>query len=204
MTNTPRTGQPRDLATALEGDGRLDVAADLLGRATPLVGEGGRAAFLRGEWLGHALHPMLTDIPVGCWTSAAMLDVLGGRAARPAAQRLVGLGLLAVPITALSGLADWSATKDPRIGRVGAVHALANVAATAAYFASWRSRRAGHHGAGIVFGAVGAGIASVAGYLGGHMAFARSAPESANAVEDAAQAADAARDAPLRETSAAR
>ena len=39
---------------------------------------------LSGIWLGHALHPLLTDLPIGTWTSAVLLDWLGGgRAPRP-------------------------------------------------------------------------------------------------------------------------
>ena len=163
----------RDLIGSVEEDERLDAAADLLGRATPIVGDERWAAFLRGEWLGHALHPLLTDLPLGCWTSAALLDLFGGRAARPAAQRLVAVGLLAVPITALSGLADWSATTDEKVGRVGAVHAFTNLAATAVYLASWRARRSGHHGAGVALGLVGAGVVAASGYLGGHLSFTR-------------------------------
>lgn len=157
--------------TALEQDPRLDGLASLLGRATPLVDSGRRAELMRGDWLGHALHPLMTDLPLGSWIGAGLLDLLGGRRARPAAQRLVGLGLLLTPLTALSGLADWSATKDENIGRVGAVHAAANTAVALAYLGSWRARRAGHHGLGVALGMVGGGLAWGSGYLGGHLSF---------------------------------
>ena len=49
---------------------------------------------LSGVWLGHALHPLLTDLPIGTYTSAVLLDWLGGKAGRTAADRLIGLGLL--------------------------------------------------------------------------------------------------------------
>jgi hypothetical protein len=32
--------------------------------------------FLHGVWLGHPLHPVLTDIPLGAWTVAVVLDAL--------------------------------------------------------------------------------------------------------------------------------
>jgi hypothetical protein len=58
-----------------------------------------RASILGGMWLGHPLHPVLTDVPIGCWTSAVVLDLLGGTGSRKAAQRLIGLGVAAaVPI----------------------------------------------------------------------------------------------------------
>src|SRR5919108_30564 len=43
---------------------------------------------LSGTWLGHALHPVLTDLPIGAWTSAVLLDWLGGEASRDAADPL--------------------------------------------------------------------------------------------------------------------
>src|SRR5699024_1118260 len=30
---------------------------------------------LSGTWLGHQLHPMLTDLPIGAWTMASALDI---------------------------------------------------------------------------------------------------------------------------------
>jgi len=72
-------------------------------------GTGTRASILRGEWLGHAVHPLLTDVVLGTWTSATVLDFAGGRNASAAAQRLVGAGLLAVGPTAWTGWAEWSA-----------------------------------------------------------------------------------------------
>ncbi len=41
-------------------------------------GTGARASALRGDWLGHAVHPILTDLVMGSWTSATVLDLLGG------------------------------------------------------------------------------------------------------------------------------
>ena len=96
----------------LERDARLDAVVDRLraGLGGGVVG----CAVAGGEWLGHALHPLLTDLPLGCWLSAGLLDLLGGRRGRPAAQRLVALGLLFVPVTAASGLVDWTSASDVR------------------------------------------------------------------------------------------
>src|SRR5256885_17078836 len=79
---------------------------------------------LSGTPLGHALHPFLTDLPIGTWTSAVVLDLVGGRPARPAAERLIATGLLAAVPTAASGLNDWADTtpaSDPG-RRLGAGH----------------------------------------------------------------------------------
>jgi uncharacterized membrane protein len=62
------------------------------------------AALLRGIRLGLPVHPLLVTLPIGAWTSAAMLDCVGPRLA---AQQLIGVGLAAVPATVLAGLADY-------------------------------------------------------------------------------------------------
>jgi len=49
---------------------------------------------MSGVWLGHALHPIMTDIPIGAWTSSVVLDWTGGRDSRSAADRLVLTGVL--------------------------------------------------------------------------------------------------------------
>src|SRR5690606_20394771 len=93
-----------------------------------------------------------------------------------AAQRLTGLGLLTVPVTVATGLADWDrSSDDERVRRVGAVHAIANTAVSACYLASWWSRRSGHRARGIVLGLAGGVLAIGSGYLGGHLSFARAA-----------------------------
>src|SRR5438093_13515164 len=83
---------------------------------------------LSGTWLGHPLHPLLTDIPIGAWSSAAILDVIGGKKARPAADRLVVIGILTAAPTVASGLSDWADTYGGE-QRIGVVHALANTVA---------------------------------------------------------------------------
>ena len=137
-----------------------------------VFGTGARAAVLRGEWLGHAVHPLLTDVVLGTWTSASLLDLCGGSGSSAAAQRLVGAGLLAVGPTAWAGWAEWSAA-GPRDKRVGLVHAVTNGLAISLYAASWVARRRGRHGSGVRLALAGAAMSGVGGYLGSHLALAR-------------------------------
>ena len=139
---------------------------------TKAFGTGRRGSVLRGEWLGHAVHPVLTDLVIGSWTSASLLDVVGGRDSAGAAQRLVGAGLLAVGPTAWSGWAEWSQA-EPRDKRVGLVHAATNAVAIGAYAASWVARARGRHGTGVRLGLAGAALSGLGAYLGGHLAVAR-------------------------------
>jgi uncharacterized membrane protein len=161
------------LVDAVEGAEGLDRAVNLLEPVADQVGADGRGAVLRGEWLGHALHPLLTDFPLGCWLAAGFLDLTAPRSGRAAAQRLVGMGLLFVPVTAAAGLADWATVRDRRVRRVGVAHALGNTVVGSAYLLSWRARRRGHHARGVAWGLFGGTVAWATGYLGGHLSFGR-------------------------------
>ncbi|HEY7281814.1 MAG TPA: Rieske 2Fe-2S domain-containing protein [Actinomycetota bacterium] len=144
--------------------------AEVVEKAVP---QGAIREFLAGTWLGHPLHPVLTDVPIGAWVAAGFLDVFGGEESRPAARKLIGFGALAALPTALAGLVDWLDTDDAAVKRVGLAHAAGNVGALALYLMSWRSRRKGHQGRGVVLATI-AGSAMVGtAYLGGHMSFAQ-------------------------------
>jgi hypothetical protein len=56
-------------------DGVLSAVADtLFDRAAP-AGQKLRN-FFHGTWFGHPLHPALTNVPLGTWTAATVLDLL--------------------------------------------------------------------------------------------------------------------------------
>jgi nitrite reductase/ring-hydroxylating ferredoxin subunit len=112
---------------------------------------------LSGTWLGHKLHPVLTDLPIGAWSMASALDVTAGRPGATAARKLVGLGLIATLPTAATGATDWSVSSGAG-QRVGLVHALANLTATAVQAASWVARRRGRRVTGMALSGVGLGI----------------------------------------------
>lgn len=163
---------PARAAVSLEQDARLDPAVNTMARVTAPLGDSTLGSALRGQWLGHALHPALTDVPLGLWTATSVLDVFGGAGARPAAQRLLGIGLLAAGPTAAAGWAEWTRVQRPA-QRVGLAHAALNVAAVGLYAGSWAARRSERHRVGAVLAVAGAGVVSAAAYLGGHLAAAR-------------------------------
>lgn len=134
---------------------------------------------LHGRWLGHPVHPLLIALPIGFWSGASLLDLVGERTA---ARRMVGAGLLAAAPTAATGLADWSELGQARRPkRVGLAHALANTATVALYLASWRARRRGEHLRGAALAIAGAGGLTVGGYLGGHLAYSQAVGVNRNA-----------------------
>lgn len=126
---------------------------------------------LSGAFLGHALHPLLTDLPIGTWTSALVLDLTGGRGREPAARRLIGAGILASLPTAVTGAVEWADSADGRANtrRVGLVHAMANVTALGLFTVSYMARRRGGSGRPTAL-AAGAALA-VGGHLGGHLSY---------------------------------
>lgn len=172
--NDRRTNRRDRLPGIVRWTLRLEQAS-VLDRPVRAVGPVVTAAFgaepqgsaLRGEWLGHALHPVLTDLPVGTWISASLLDLSGERNAA-AAQRLVGAGLLAAVPTFWTGWAEWSGL-GPRDRRVGLVHAVTNGVAVGVYAASWFARRRGRHRLGARLALAGATVAGSSAYLGGHL-----------------------------------
>jgi nitrite reductase/ring-hydroxylating ferredoxin subunit/uncharacterized membrane protein len=126
---------------------------------------------LSGSFLGHPLHPLLTDLPIGSWTSALVLDAAGGSDSAAAARKLIGTGILAAVPTAVTGSVEWSDSADgrPATRRVGLVHATANVTALALFSASYLARRRG--GSGRALALAGGAAMAVGGHLGGHLTY---------------------------------
>ena len=141
---------------------------------------------LSGTNLGHPLHPMLTDVPIGAWTLAAMLDAVGGRKSEKAADLLIGAGIVAAVPTAASGLNDWSDTID-RDTRVGLVHAAANTTALSLFAGSLVARLSGYRQAGRALCRFGCGVLAVGGYLGGHLSYVRGVNVNRTAYEERVQ-----------------
>jgi uncharacterized membrane protein len=156
----------------LEGETRLDGVSAVLGRVSaPLDREPLRSTLL-GTRIGHALHPLMTDVPIGLWTSAVVVDLFRPRSGARTAQFLVGAGTLAVVPTALTGLAEWRETSEPAT-RVGSAHAVLNALGGTAMAASWLARRNGRHATGVLLSLVGAGVVGASGFLGGHLTTVR-------------------------------
>lgn len=138
----------------------------------PLLGRPSRLKdLLSGTPLGHPLHPVLVTVPIGSWTSASVLDFVGGRKGRAAAQTLVGLGLLSSLPTAAAGVSDWYDTAGEE-KRVGVAHSAFNTISLGLYAASWLARRRGRHLRGVGLSLLGAGAMTAGAYLGGHLSYA--------------------------------
>jgi uncharacterized membrane protein len=179
MTSTAqeRLGERlRAAATRLESAEVLDhLVAPFARAADAVLGRAPLRDALAGRWLGHALHPLLTDFPLGLWIGTSFLDILGGDGAEGSADRLLAGGVLAAIPTMASGVVDWLSAGRPA-QRVGVVHAGSNTLAWTLYAASLLSRRRGRRRTGVLLAVGGGVLANVGGYLGGHLSLVVGVP----------------------------
>lgn len=160
---------PARLARRLEHAKALDRVARPLTRAVRQgLPAGARADALHGVWLGQPAHPALAGVPVGCWTSAAVLDFVPG--AERAARVLLAVGLAGAAPAAAAGLADWAALHSEQ-QRVGLVHAASGATATTMFAASLIARLAGRPAGGRLLALGGLAAVTAGGFLGRHLAF---------------------------------
>jgi nitrite reductase/ring-hydroxylating ferredoxin subunit/uncharacterized membrane protein len=160
--------RPVHLAERIERSPALDrvtrALADTVVRALPV---GPRADALHGVPFGQPAHPALVRLPLGCWTSAVLLDLVRG--SERASSMLIGTGLASTVPAAATGLADWSALHRHQ-QRVGLVHAASGLCATTLFTASLIARTAGQSRAGKLLSLSGLTAAAGGAYLGGHLA----------------------------------
>ncbi|MFJ9038803.1 Rieske 2Fe-2S domain-containing protein [Streptomyces sp. NPDC102406] len=178
-TPTARAGAfvPRLLRSCLDALDRVENTEALDRVATPVqkavraLPLGSLRDVLHGRQLGHPLHPVAVQVPMGAWISSAVLDFVPG--ARRPARLLVGLGTAAALPAALAGWADWAEQHQQQM-RTGLVHATANIAAVSLYGASFvaRGRRPV---LGRALGLGGLACAGVGGFIGGHLAYRQAA-----------------------------
>jgi nitrite reductase/ring-hydroxylating ferredoxin subunit/uncharacterized membrane protein len=125
--------------------------------------------FLNGTWLGHPLHAVLTDAPIGIFTAVILLDVLNQRIA---ADVTLVLGVLAMAAAAAAGLADYTDTDEAPRTRA-TLHATLTGVALFVYLASLAVRASGpaDRTIPIALSIVGFIIVSAGAYVGGEVAY---------------------------------
>jgi nitrite reductase/ring-hydroxylating ferredoxin subunit/uncharacterized membrane protein len=139
--------------------------------------DGGRPLknFLHGTWLGHPLHPVLTDVPLGAWTATLVLDLMdasGRKDCRPGADVTLAVGLAGAACAAFAGITDWHATDGPA-RRVGVVHGMLNLVGACLYTASLIARKQRNRTAGRALAYAGFATAAVSAYLGGNLVYGK-------------------------------
>lgn len=163
--STPRLPGAHRVAERLADVAALDAPADWLAAR---VSRWPRAVrdVAHGVPIGTPLHPILTDVTIGCWTAAFLLGPVPG--SRRATRVLLALGVLSAVPTAAAGVADWHVL-DRRARRVGFVHLGAMAAATGLYAVAWRrARRSSFGGPAALLGAT---VATVGAHFGGSLVY---------------------------------
>jgi nitrite reductase/ring-hydroxylating ferredoxin subunit/uncharacterized membrane protein len=160
---------PFDKLDKLEDLTALDAVASPLSRAVAgVIRPGPLEDALHGTWLGHPLHAALVQLPIGCFLSATLLDLLGGD--ERSADLLAGVGLVSSLPAAAAGATDWSKC-NPSTQRVGLVHGLMNTAGLALWVGSLVARRTGRRGTGSRLGLLGTAALAVSATVGGHLSY---------------------------------
>ena len=157
----------------IERLGWLESASEWLGTALRPIREGRRGGrlfdLLHGRILGHALHPALSDLPIGLWAGALLLDAFGEH---DGAGILAVAGVLAALATAATGMADWTVS-DGRDRRVGLLHGILQTVALVIVGASLALRFSDALIAGEALLLAGFALSAGSAYLGGHLVFGR-------------------------------
>ncbi|HLX34040.1 MAG TPA: Rieske (2Fe-2S) protein [Candidatus Limnocylindrales bacterium] len=124
---------------------------------------------LNGRWLGHPVHALLTDAPIGMLFLTIVLDVVGQPVA---AEIALGLGVLGMVAAAAAGLADYSDT-DGRARDRATLHASVMLVALVIYLASLVLRLTGDpSGAGVIWLSILAFLVLAAGaFVGGDVVY---------------------------------
>ena len=162
------TRKPAALAERVEQAHALDpVVRRLSAGVVRALPTGRRTDALHGVPFGQPAHPALVRLPLGCWTSAVLLDLFRGT--DRAARMLIGAGVAVTVPAAATGLADWSALhRDQQ--RVGLVHAACQASAASLFLGSLAARASGRPRYGRVLSGCGLAMATAGAYLGGHLA----------------------------------
>ena len=147
-----------------------DLAQKVVSRIVPQ--ESALKDLLSGTWLDRPLHPVLTDVVIGVWTSASVLDIVGGKRAERAADQLVLTGNVAALPTIAAGLSDWAELWGAQ-QRVGSIHALGNATALSVQTLSFMARRSGKRKKARLLSLTAMAIAGASAYLGGNLSFVK-------------------------------
>jgi nitrite reductase/ring-hydroxylating ferredoxin subunit len=147
----------------------MDAIFRPLGRPGKLLQD-----FLNGSWLGHSVHPVVTDVAVGGATAALLLQVLiwlGVADLEVALIWLLGLTWLSGLSAIVTGLTDFkdTATGDER--NVVGLHGEINIVATVLFIAAFVAAVAGASGAAAWLLVAGYLVLSVGAFIGGHVVF---------------------------------
>jgi uncharacterized membrane protein len=127
--------------------------------------------------MGHPLHLMLVNYPLGLLITAAVFDIVrlitGNGYWSGVAFWMITAGILGGLMAAVVGAIDWTGIpRDTRAKRVGIIHGTGNVVILAIFIVSWLLRvhaQDNPPAIAYVLSFLGAAMLSVTGWLGGEL-----------------------------------
>jgi nitrite reductase/ring-hydroxylating ferredoxin subunit/uncharacterized membrane protein len=140
------------------------------------VDAGGTTArnLLDGVWFEAPLHPVMTDVPIGAWTTALVFDGLdlatGKKPLQHAADASLLFGTLGAFGAAATGLSDWRYLSGGS-RRMGVAHGLLNTIGLALSIVSLLQRATGRRNAARLTFLTGYSINGMAAHLGGELSY---------------------------------
>ena len=160
------------VARRIEDAEAFDPVADVVRDATYalVVAPPALDRLLGGEWLGHRVHPVAVQAPMGAWLMAVLLDLVDGEKHAAAVDALLLTGCVTAVPTAITGAHDLATTTGAAT-RVAVVHAGVMDAALGLFAVAWIKHRRGDRRAARRLALAGAGVAGAGAYLGGHLVY---------------------------------
>ena len=127
--------------------------------------------FLNGTWLGHPVHPAVTDIPIGAALVAIALDLLGEPTAAFWAAVITLLTLLAAAVTGLADYADTDGTARTRATLHGTIMVVGTILTLVSVIV--RATAPGYDGGGAAVGLLLGGflVLTAGAYVGGDVVY---------------------------------
>ena len=130
--------------------------------------------FLNGVWLGHVLHPVLVNIPLGSWTATTFFDLAWlnnpSEANAQAADATLWIGMAGAVGSAVTGLTNWVDTDGPD-QRTGMLHGLINGSVTALNLTSGILRLTGQRKTAVALASLAYAASLYSAYLGGELSY---------------------------------
>ena len=125
--------------------------------------------FLNGTWLGHPVHSVVTDVPVGALTVSIVADIIGQHVVADVSMLV---GVLAMVAAAVTGLADYAEVDGTPRNRA-TVHATLMVITLLLYVASLviRSGNPPDRLVPFILALAGYGLIALAAAIGGDLVY---------------------------------
>jgi uncharacterized membrane protein len=160
------------LAHRVAGATAIDTVADPARSSAhdTLVARPALDALLGGAWLGHRVHPVAAQAPLGAWFMAVLLDLADGEKHAAAVDTLLAAGCAAALPTLLAGVHDMATTTGEQT-RVAVVHAGVMDVSLGLFAGAWIKHRRGDRRAARRWALTGAAVAGAGAYLGGHLVY---------------------------------